>query len=420
MDVKTITDDEFLAIAERDEDHFFDLKAFGIAPAKVEKIAVAFANADGGDFVVGIRDKKDEANRSKSWQGISDIEGFNAILQVLFNTDPQIELRCNFLKVDGREGYALSVKVEKTSQVHKTSKGKVFRRYGAQSLPIDAPERIMELTYAKGARSYEDTLLRDLPAEQIVESRELAAFLSGFSPKTDALEYCINEGFLDFKTWQSRTAGALLYHASPQAVVPNKCAIKIIRYETSEETPERDSLRKIQTVEGPLSNCIETAISSTKKLIEEIPVWVEGELKKLSFPDEAIWEVIVNAVIHRDYSISDDVQILVFNNRIEVKSPGKLPGYVTVDNILDAKFARNSKIVRAINRYPAGYNKDLGEGLNTVFEKMAEWRLKEPSINEDGNYLRVVLPCESLATPAEQILKYLTTHDEITIGLGER
>ena len=100
----------------------------------------------------------------------------------------------------------------------------------------------------------------------------------------------------------------------------------------------------------------------------------------------------MNAIIHRDYSISDDVQVLIFDNRIEVISPGRLPGYVSTDNILDARYSRNSKIVRTLARYPDPPNKDLGEGLNTAFQKMKEWRLRAPEIAEDGNYVRVRSP----------------------------
>ena len=92
--------------------------------------------------------------------------------------------------------------------------------------------------------------------------------------------------------------------------------------------------------------------------------------KTLQYPPEASWEIIVNAIIHRDYAISDDVQVRIFDNRIEVVSPGKLPGYVSVQNILDARYCCNSKIVRNLARYPSPPNKDSGEALNTVFQKM--------------------------------------------------
>ena len=125
-------------------------------------------------------------------------------------------------------------------------------------------------------------------------------------------------------------------------------------------------------------------------------------------------EIIVNALIHRDYSISDDVQIRIFDNRIEVVSPGKLPGYVSVDNILDARYSRNSKIVRNLARYPNPPHKDLGEGLNTAFQKMKEWRLKEPQIVEEGNYVKVTIPHIPLAAPTEAILEFLKNNQTIT------
>lgn len=104
--------------------------------------------------------------------------------------------------------------------------------------------------------------------------------------------------------------------------------------------------------------------------MSQIQVWgTDGKLKTMEYPKETIWEIITNAIIHRDYSISDDVQIHIYDNRIEVISPGKLPGNVTIDNILDTRYARNSKIVRTLSKYKDAPNKDIGEGLNTAFQK---------------------------------------------------
>ena len=105
---------------------------------------------------------------------------------------------------------------------------------------------------------------------------------------------------------------------------------------------------------------------------------------------------------------------MIYNNRIEVISPGRLPGYVTVDNILEARYARNSKIVRTLNRYKEAPNKDLGEGLNTTFQKMKEWGLKQPEIVEENNSVKVTLPHTPLASPSESILKFLEKNKKIT------
>ena len=59
MQIQTLEDKDALAFCTRDEGHFFDRKAVAVKPAKMQKIAVAFANADGGEFVVGIADSGD-------------------------------------------------------------------------------------------------------------------------------------------------------------------------------------------------------------------------------------------------------------------------------------------------------------------------------------------------------------------------
>jgi ATP-dependent DNA helicase RecG len=120
-----------------------------------------------------------------------------------------------------------------------------------------------------------------------------------------------------------------------------------------------------------------------------------------------------HAVIHRDYSISDDVHILIFNNRIEIISPGKLPGFVTENNILDVRYSRNTKIVRTLNRYKNPPNKDMGEGLNTAFQKMKDWRLKEPSIKVEGNYVKVVIAHSPIASPEEAVIEFLENNPTI-------
>lgn len=380
----------------------------------VQKIAVAFSNADGGEFIIGIRDKKTGLPLNARWEGITEIEKMNGHLQALFEIKPSLTIQYEFVKREKAAGYALRVMIDKGSQVCTTADSSVYMRQGAQSLLVKDPERIQQLSFSKGASSFEDTLLGETPAEQIVEAPELNSFLNDYSPKTDPLEFVLNQNLLDFKTWQPRTAAALLFHPAPSAVVPKKCAIKITRYVTKEDDPERDHLAEQFTIEGPSYRLIHDAIRQVAEIMSGIEVWSTQGLKKLEYPPEAIWETVVNAVIHRDYSISDDIQILIFDNRIEIISPGRLPGYVNIENILDARFSRNAKIVRTLNRYKNPPNKDLGEGLNTTFQKMKEFGLKNPVIEEYGNYLKVTLPHLPLAAPTVAIMEFLKTHDQIT------
>jgi len=105
--------------------------------------------------------------------------------------------------------------------------------------------------------------------------------------------------------------------------------------------------------------------------------------------------------------------VRVFDNRVEVESPGRLPAHVTVENILEERFARNGTIVRLLNKYPNPPNKDVGEGLNTAFAAMTKLGLKEPKIENKENSVLVKIRHESLASPEELILSYLEEHESI-------
>jgi ATP-dependent DNA helicase RecG len=129
-------------------------------------------------------------------------------------------------------------------------------------------------------------------------------------------------------------------------------------------------------------------------------------------------EILTNALLHRDYSIPVDVHVRIFDNRIEIESPGKLPGHVTPENILQEQFARNGAIVRLINKFPDPPNKDVGEGLNTAFAAMSRLRLKSPVIQERESSVLVIIRHEALASPAESVMEYLKTHAEIVNRIG--
>jgi ATP-dependent DNA helicase RecG len=104
----------------------------------------------------------------------------------------------------------------------------------------------------------------------------------------------------------------------------------------------------------------------------------------------------------------------VFDNRIEVESPGRLPGHVTTRNILKSQFSRNGVLVRLIHKFPSPPNKDVGEGLNTAFDEMKRSRLKPPIIKEMENAVVVEIRHDKLASPEESVMDYLANHSEIT------
>lgn len=108
----------------------------------------------------------------------------------------------------------------------------------------------------------------------------------------------------------------------------------------------------------------------------------------------------------------------IFDNRIEIENPGRLPGHVTTTNILDTQAARNPALVRLINKFPNPPNKDVGEGLNTAFRAMETLRLKPPIILESYSSVLVVIRHEPLGSPEELVMKFMEANAEITNSIA--
>jgi ATP-dependent DNA helicase RecG len=111
---------------------------------------------------------------------------------------------------------------------------------------------------------------------------------------------------------------------------------------------------------------------------------------------EPVWlEAIVNAVIHRSYSIGGDhIRVEIFQDRLEVESPGRLPGLVRLENIRSTRFARNPRVARAMS--DLGYGRELGEGVNRMFEEMSLVGLPEPVYSQGPASLTVTLLADTL------------------------
>ena len=107
-------------------------------------------------------------------------------------------------------------------------------------------------------------------------------------------------------------------------------------------------------------------------------------------PLDAVREVIVNAVAHRAYDLGgDSIRIFIFANRLECFSPGRLPGHMTVDNILTERFSRNEAIVQVLSEM--GFIERLGYGINRIVRRMAEEGLPAPHFEETAAGFKVSL-----------------------------
>ena len=413
MDFNTysIDEDQAQRIIKVEENFLNDVKAKEIKPAKLSDTVSAFANSGGGDLYIGITETG--AYKVRNWRGFSDPEDANDIVQTLLQAHPfGNHLLFEFLKSENHSGLVLHITVKKVKEVVKSTKGEIFIRVNAGKIKVVSTADIKRLEYDKGIVTFEDELV-NISTSKVENSMSILKFLINVIPNAEPLTYLNNQELLNDK--QCKVSGVLLFCDEPAIYLPKRCSVKIMRYRTKDEDISRDFLDGVPlTVEGDAYSVIYGTVEKTAEVVQSIQKLGASGMEVISYPKETLHEIITNSILHRDYSIVADVQVRIFDNRIEIESPGRLPGHVTAKNILDTQSARNPTLVRLINKFPDPPNQDVGEGLNTAFSAMAALRLKPPIIMEKDNSVLVIIPHEPLASAEEIVLNYVDTNAEIT------
>ncbi len=405
-----ISDAQADRILAYNEGHFCDLKSVDIRPARLTVSVAALANADGGELFIGI--DEDTRTKVRTWRGFHNPEAANGHIQIFEALFPlSRDFQYSFLSCDSKQGILLKLDVQKTRDIRKSSDETPYIRRGAQNLPVTTREALRQLEYVKGLASFETEPV-DAPVDAVSNSTPILEFMLAVIPTAEPAPWLTKQ--LLIRDGRPTVAGILLFAEEPQALLPKRCGIKVYRYRTCDKEGSRETLAfDPATVEGHLYAQIANAVALTARIIENTGRLGEEGVETVSYPPETLHEIITNAVLHRDYSLADDIHIRIFDNRVEVQSPGRLPAHITPENILNERFARNGTLVRLVNKFPNPPNKDVGEGLNTAFAAMHKMGLKEPVVHNLESAVLVVIRHETLASPEVVILEHLENHDTI-------
>jgi ATP-dependent DNA helicase RecG len=416
MEISSINQTQIQELLLINEDHFNDVKSKRILPSKLQETLVAFANSDGGDLYVGIEDKSQSGERVI---GFIDQEEANSIIQTLLEeTKPAIEnLIVEFLNTNN-SGMILHINIPKSPKVHYTASGDCFIRINASKLKIKG-ERITQLSYAKGAEPYEKRIVEDVELEDVIESQALKRYMSKVSTNLDPAIFLRKQQLLTKKN-EARIPNVgcvLLFDDEPQATLNTRCAVKVYRLRTTEKEYKREQLEEMPiTINGVVEDIIDKTILQVSAYIDGASFKDGDKLVKLEYPLEALKEILVNAVVHRDYSLNDDIHVRIFDNRIEVQSPGKLPGYMSIENLYSERFSRNPNIVRMLHNLPNPVNHDIGEGLDTAKNELKKAGLVDPVFEEKENAFIVTVKHQRIASIEDVVLAYFeeNPHSSIT------
>ena len=252
----------------------------------------------------------------------------------------------------------------------------------------------MQLMYDKGERFFEDKPVPDADIDDI-DMNFVKAYIDKVGYSKSPMEYLLeNKGFAKEKnhSFQVSTAAILLFGKNPQLYFP-RARVRFIRYEGIREcVGAQMNVIKDVIFEGNILNMLTKAISYLDTQIKEKTYLGADGLfvTEEEYPKFVRQEIIVNAITHRDYSIrGTDIQIKMFDDRIVVESPGRLPGLVKAGNIRHTHFSRNPKIAEFLRDY--NFVKEYGEGVDRMCRELEAAGLQSPEYRLNAFMLQATI-----------------------------
>jgi ATP-dependent DNA helicase RecG len=379
------------------------------------RVLSGMANADGGTVLVGV-----EPDRSVTGIPHGQEEVQNLIQAPQSFLTPPLNPATQKIRL----GNLLLVKFEVASalEVYRVTGGRSFYRIATETPSLGA-EQIQNLREAKRSVLYE----RQQPLNASWDDLDETAIL-GFRTRVEdsrAPEAILAHSYHLLDTSRGRPspnmAGLLLFAKDPALWHP-RCGIDFVKYEGTERQ-HGASLNVVKRIrfEAPLVRLIDEAVGRIKEHVRERTVLHDLFFReRLEYPTFAWQEALVNAVAHRDYSISGaPIEIWMFDDRIEVRSPGLPPPPITLDQLRQHKsihLSRNPLIVRALA--DLGYLREIGEGIPRMFQEMEHYGLHPPEFSAEGFLLIVTL--RNTPVYDEDTLRWLNQFPRAQINFRQR
>ena len=393
------------------ENQYFDRKSARIKPNDAARHIVAFANAAGGKLVIGIEDNGEVTGFRRS--GSRDIEDFKHA--PLACCEPVPVVRAVEVAVTNSRGeddliLVLDVRPSTDHVIARRGDRAVFLRQGDKSVVL-GHDQITALEYDKNQRRFEDEVA-DRSSIDDVDPEVMARYKKELGTNVPDEQVLRSRGF--FVDGHLTNAGVLIFAENPTRFIP--CArVRVIRFDGNKmQTGRRLNIVKERTFDGPLPKVIEGAKAMISEQLREFQyLGDDGRFKVIpEYPEFAWFEGLVNAVTHRNYAHSGDhIRVMMYDDRMEILSPGKLPNVVTLENMRHTRWARNPIIARTLAEF--GWVRELNEGVQRIYDEMAGFFLNEP-IFEEPNDASVQLTLENSITS-----RVLRREDALTDSIGQ-
>ena len=316
----------------------------------------ALANARGGTVVLGV----DDATREVHGIPLGSLDVVERWLHEVCNDSLKPPLDADIYRLelngaDGRPAPVIRVDVPRSLFVHK-SPGGYFRRLGSakREMPVEILARlIQERSQSRMIRFDESPVPRTGPAD--LDYALTRRFLSDDAVETGVTHEAARKlGLLvdeDEDAARLTLAGVLMCTREPQRWLPHAC-IQAVSY--AGERTDVDYQTDARDIGGPLDAQVAEALHFVRRNMLVRAAKVTGRTERPQFSERAVFEALVNAVAHRDYSVAGSrVRLHLFGDRLELYVPGALASTLTPDSLHLRQASRNELIVSLLARCPA-------------------------------------------------------------------
>ncbi len=349
----------------------------------IAETLASMANGRGGILLLGVTPRADRP------VGVDDTENaVNRVLEAALSITPPLIIPLPQL-VHVKGSAMVAVVIPRGMPHVYALDGRYLTRDGARNVPL-LPHRLRRLLLERGDVSFESEPARSVRREDLdwEQVEAYAASLSGMGG-ISAEQVLVKRGCAVYRDGEliPTNAGVLLFGKDPQQFIRGS-DITAARFAGK----EMGDVFTRQDLTGTLPQQIRRAETFlVDNLRRGVQLGAEmARSEQFEYPLKAVRELVVNAVAHRDYSIQGDgIRLYLFSDRLEITSPGNLPGPVTVDNIVEERFSRNSAIVQVLS--DMGFIERLGYGVDRVLSLMREADLPEPRFVETAGGFRVTL-----------------------------
>lgn len=392
--------------------------------AKIIRTIVAFANTDGGSVIIGIDDpeKTTKSGLDRVYGIEEDADKYDEIFRELQRIIPPLTGVGRVTELKAANGKTVTIiRVPKSTNSLCSINNEVFIRLQKSNKKL-TPSEIIKMSYAKGF-TRADSELVDVDFDLLQTQ-----YLDGWRKQRGISSGSIEEVL--FKTGLARKdtdgvlkptrAAVLLFAEYPTNLMDTKCAIRVMQYTgTIANYGEAPNLVGIpKTIEGPVIEVIQKAHDYVLTLLRNGIEIHSGFITRYKMPERAVKEAITNAVIHRDYFIKRDIEIRLYEDRIEVDSPGLLPYNITARNIgyVRSEGYRNDSVVKHLREFLNPPNLDQNEGVRAMRNEMESNGLYPPiyiTYPTLDDSVRVVLLNEHRPGEWETIRLYLENNKYI-------